>query len=368
MYHSKYSLDETTNLPDEAQLQMLQDLEHQRTQRLRNMQEFRNTLRQLRTEYVNELHALIDEQHRPTYLKLHERRIKQMRSLNGRPCKNAEWMKELKAKRDHNIEETMKLVKKAGIDPTKIRSIQNTFQQKVADAFRNRRTIADPVPIPAPETQSIFLGPPYQDHNDERYHDSSTGGVSCEISCDQSTGLMKYESHLDISDADDDDYAIMFNLLEFGKLCEVPSGCSAIALMATFENVKSTHHLQARDECGFSGFALMQEVWVHLKVKRVWPMGGFTTKTVRMDDFPYGMRLNDPNPFSFGEYWTFFVWEPGQTINTVWVDFPGPYSSGSYLGVWAGLEFIHGVEVNDYTIWSSMYYEQNLKGISVNFR
>jgi hypothetical protein len=176
---------------------------------------------------------------------------------------------------------------------------------------------------------------------------------------------MKHESIIEISDAGDSEEACVESLTEVGKLCKVPSGYNALKLMAFFEVIQSHHHGTARDECGWSGWLVLQSVLVHMKIKRIWPMGGTDTKITRIERYDYYPRVNQT--FATFEQWNYSDWDPGETVNTNLVDFPGPYNPGDYLAIWFGLEIGNAVLVNDYYLYTSLRQEHRVDGVSVYF-
>lgn len=377
MYHSKCHLERIEDLPDEAYWGELEELENQRLQRLKATKKYHETLKELQKKYLGELNSLIGEKNLPRYLKLHNRRIRNMQSMRKKVTKTPEGFKQLNAKRLHNIKETTKLVERAGIEASRIRALQEKYYSKVAQLHQDRIGIPRKTPRPLPEELEgngwIILTAPYHDHNIDQHANSTKGRDSYSYYAEytQETGRMKHESSLNIKDANDSDSADIECRIELAKVVRVPADCDALTIVASFENIQSFARGSETDECGWSHYYLHFYCGGVIRVCRVWPRAGCkeTTTHVQGVGGGYGqLNLAEPSNGVIYAPWEVKFWTPGEAIFTPLVHFPGPYRHGEYLGVWSGLQVFHSAWVNDFSVTNDLRYELKLSGIHVLFR
>jgi hypothetical protein len=382
MNHSEFHFEKVEDLPDEAYWHALEELEKRRLQWLRATKTFHNDLNRLRKEYLAEFYAIIGEENLPRYLRLHKRRIRNMRSMRERIPKTREGLLQLEAKRRRNITGTAKLVERAGIDVSRIKALQMEFNEKTAAVLEDR--IGTSKGVPPPRTQElrggeeIILSPPYF-WGDRPYcdRDSTKGRNSYEYDrdCDRTTGMMNYMSTININDAGDSEDAHVICLTKVGTVARVPSDCETVQIMAFFENIRSHARGSGSDECGTSSYQVFNHITADFDVAGYWPEKGkpyyhrsVSLKGEHGGDGNFSTTSGSEPGGGYIHGWSFDFWQPGETVYSHLLDFPGPYKRGDWLEIWVGLIFANSVYVNDYAIDDLLRYELKLNRILLNFK
>ncbi|MFX0199592.1 MAG: hypothetical protein ACFFCW_26010 [Candidatus Hodarchaeota archaeon] len=374
MYHSEFHLERIREVPDdEVYWHELEDLETQRMNRFKDTREYDKELKLLRQEYLDKLYSLIGEKILPRYLKLHERRIKNMRAMKKKVPKTIEGLQKLKAKRQHNLEESEKLIKRSGVDVNRIEALRKEFQEKVIALFLEKIGRTEEVPGQAPARlrrgrQYVYLKPPYQDRVVEVYHNSTQGSKSYDhtIEYGQETGRIKHDSHIHISESGDDEYAYVNSLVKFDKILQVPQDCNSLNVIACFEAAQSYHKYWAWRECYFSSWLIIHSVFAEINVKRVLPIGSTKKKVSKIDGVSQPTFILN-SVFGTLESDEFNIWEKGEPVQTESIKFDGPYKHGEFLGVWGGIEVHNVVDVSDAIVISDVRHEHKMYRIFVNF-
>ena len=104
--------------------EMMNDINRNEVERINR---FSAVVRSLRQEYLEKFYGLIGEDSLQKYLRLHLRRIKTMRRMRRENSCSFEGLKKLEAQRQKNIDASKRIVKRSGINPKKLESLQQEY-------------------------------------------------------------------------------------------------------------------------------------------------------------------------------------------------------------------------------------------------
>jgi hypothetical protein len=372
-------LEKHEKLPSEAHWHLMQELQRLSHARTQQWIEQSMALEQLRSESLDAFRKTIGEERFARYLKLHNRRIRNINTLRRQAAKNPAMLQKYHATCQRNRAATQMLAARMGVDLDEIQALRQRYAQAV-DILIPQNTAAvvetDPKSLTAElgRDEWVVLTPPYTDKEIEMETDlsGSPGKVIQQDDVDAiaDTGYIDYFTLINIENASNFDLVAYHSRVTFRSLLWLPDGCNALQIILIFENQDSRVNYSLSDEWGCSDFRLYFGGSGLIRIVPIWPQGDgqeivTPLRNIEGEDGILDFRspglwdgvIYPPSPYHF--------WLPGEEVYSECVHFAGPFEPGSFLYVWGGMNFQHIVNVDDYTVASNLNYRLRLKSINI---
>ena len=335
----------------------------------------------LRREYLAELHAIIGEKYLPRYLRLHKRRMRQMRSALRRNSLSFGDMVKLEKLRLNNMEKSNNLIRRSGIDFRKVEALQKKYIKLESKAFFQmvgkeevnqqipRRTKRNPSPV--------VLRPPFE------YAGSDTAGDKSDepdepwgqAYADRSGGYLSGESRIRVIAADDSDHSHMATYAAVGSSFRLPWDGDLLvrATLETYQVLCSWLQGSVARECGWSqDVEVLEDAKIRFCLFNVY-QGRHECKWIRLSKgttTPPPFHVTYPQDYAngFGS-WDFNWFEIGDLVTTnigpSGVLFRGPFHRDDLLFITTTLYTINKFWSNDFTVHSNLRHLYRLREVSV---
>jgi hypothetical protein len=338
-------------------------------------------VKELRREYLAELHAIIGKKYLPRYLRLHRRRMKQMRSALKKSSPSFEDTVKLEKLRLSNMEKANELIRRSGIDFSRVEALQKKYIRLESKAFSplvgKEEVNQDVRPRTRGNPSAIVLTPPFESGSANTAGDKSDEPWQPwgRAYADPSGGYLSGESRIGVTAADDSDHSNMLTYATVGSSFVLPwDGALLVrATLETFQIVCSRFQGSVARECGFS-----QDVEVFEDAKIRFCVFNLTTgrnecKWIRLSKGtttppPFEVTYPADYAYGFGD-WDRSWFEMGDVVTTnigpSGVLFRGPYHKDDLLFVGTALYTMNRFWSNDFTVRSNVQHSYRLREVWV---
>ncbi len=89
-------------------------------------------------------------------------------------------------------------------------------------------------------------------------------------------GHLSHNSKVKFKDASDEELVVINTLTEVAHVVQVPHDCDSIGILPIFKNIDSWTRGTLTDECGYSEAWIINFIYAHVWIYRLWPSGGST--------------------------------------------------------------------------------------------
>jgi hypothetical protein len=371
MYHehqSNYAFTVTEHLSAQEHRKIIEGVDNIRKRDLELIGKYGERVKNLRSEYLSELHALIGEKYLPRYQRLHRRRMKQMRSALRKSSMSFEDVVKLRKLRLANMEKSNNLIRRSGIDFSKVEALQKKYIKLESRAFSQMIGKEDMNQEPARRTRgnpsTVRLRPPFEYASMDTVGDKSDEPLEPwgEAYADRSYGDLLGQSLIRVIGADDSDHSHMLTFSSVGSSFVLPWDGSLLvwSRLKTYQVLCSWFEGSVARECGWSqDVSIFEDAKIRFMVLNL-STGNWEYKYIRLFKgitAPPPFHVTYPEDYAdgFGS-WDFNWFESGDELSTTsgvgGVLFEGPYHQGDVLFVMTTLYTVNRFWSNDFTVHS----------------
>ena len=380
MYHqhqSDHAFMVTNDLSGKDYGKIIQASDSIRKRDLDLIAKYGEEVKNLRREYLAELHIIIGEKHLPRYLRLHRRRIRQRRAALRKSSVSFEDMVKLEKLRLSNMEKSNELIRRSGIDFSKVEKLQKKYIKLESKAFSRlvgKEEVNEEIPRRTRRNPStIVFRPPFE------YGAGDTAGDKSDepqepwgqAYADRSSGYLSGESRIRVTGADDSDHSHMITYAAVGSSCRLPWDGDLLvqARLETYQVLCSWFQGSVARECGWSqDVEVLGDAKIRFCVFNI-SSGGWECKWIRLSKgttTPPSFHVTYPQDYAdgFGS-WDFNWIEIGEVVTTnigpSGVLFRGPYHKDDLIFVTTTLYTINKFWSNDFTVYSFLRHLYRLR-------
>ena len=355
--------------------EMMNDINRNEVERI---DRFSAVVRSLRQEYLEKFYGLIGEDSLQKYLRLHLRRIKTMRRMRRENSCSFEGLKKLEEQRQKNIEASKRIVKRSGINPKKLESLQQEYLKQFRKAYRKIRPQQDeeekrPSSRSTRDPNVIYLRTPYDRAVAYKYGDRSSDDVQLwgQPYADRS-GYVSGESLLHVPDGDDWHDAFMLTYAQIGSYFRLPSAGDLLvwAKYKTYQDLNSYFYGYTRNDCAwYRECDVFADVIIRFCFYNI-SQGHTLCKRRRL--YRGGTEKHPLHVVDRDTNWDFNWWEKGDNLCTCigpsGVRFTGPNYADDLVYLEAGLHTENVFSSEDFDVKSGLRHLYKLMEIGVDCR
>ena len=362
-----------SDIPAEALRQLGEDGDMALAAHHRRWMEYSEAVRRVQGDYLRSLHAFIGPDELPRYIKLHKRRLKEIKALERKNYGQRDILRKLATKREHNRRETEKLRERRGISPNLIHNLRQKHHARMREEFERYFPIGDATEVPGEKALrkliSIRLDDWFVEVTRRKFCEKTAGSCAVDADIDFNSRRMRHTSTISVRGADDDDRVEALSLVLGAHIVRVPADARSLMVMAFFKNIDSRANGHHEDECGLSDYMILGNAVCWFRVTRILPLPPQHEEKWLWLQSDSGNDLGfEITPPEFGEgtigAWDFSFANPGETIYTTGnfegagaAYFPGPFQPGHLLGIWTGLWAVNTARLNDTSAYSFLHYD-----------
>ena len=386
MYHqhqADYAFAVNEHLSDKDYRKIIESLDSVRKRDLDLIAKFGEKVKELRREYLSELHSIIGKKYLPRYMRLHKRRMRQRRSALRKSSGSFEDIVKLEEMRLSNMEKANNLIERSGIDFGKVESLQKKYIKLESKAFSpilGKEEVNQEVPRRRRRNPStIRLTPPFEYGSTDTAGDKSDEPLDPwgRAYADRSFGDVLGESLIRVNGADDSDHSHMLTFSSLGSSFVLPWDGDLLvwARLKTYQVLCSWFQGSVARECGWSqDVDVLEDAKIRFCVFNI-SAGRWECKWIRLSKgttTPPSFHVTYPQDYAdgFGS-WDFNWFEIGDVVTTnigpSGVLFRGPYHKGDLLFVTTTLYTINKFWSNDFTVHSFLRHLYKLLEVCIGF-
>ena len=299
----------------------------------------------IREQYFADLHALVGQETLKRYLRLHKRRIRNMRCARKTSSLSYPELIRLDEMRRDNVEASRKLIERSGVDTRKVLALQKKRMTRQRRAFMKTISPVDTVeqaPIRGRQSpHTVVLTRPFEYANAYVFKDHSDEASipEAEALADRTFGDCTGVSSIRVLDADDADWAYVNTYSSLSDRGVLPADGDVLvsANFQTYQQLNSWFNGEVKRECGF-----VQDMELEADARIqvfFWNMtkGHFEKKTTRLTSggqTPDALEFDYPGDFAYGRgSWNVNWWDQWQTVNSIELPFGGPNEAGDQVSI-----------------------------------